>query len=195
MFKPYLPCHLSCLCLRHLGFCGVSVSPFLSLPEASGVLWCFSVSHCWLGTQVYWLLLIYWLSPLQNLWYCLFPILSFFSCIRTFFSSLSICSHFNEVSRCIRGKRICSSYQFKLEIPSISSFFYLFIFLKVILFIYLFIYWLRWVFVAARRLSLVAVSRGYCSLWCAGFSLQWLLLLWSTGSRCAAFSSCSTRTQ
>ena len=23
------------------------------------------------------------------------------------------------------------------------------------------------------------------SLWCAGFSLQWLLLLWSTGSRCA----------
>ena len=51
-------------------------------------------------------------------------------------------------------------------------------------FIYLFIYfWLRWVFVAVRRLSLVAVSRGYSCLWCAGFSLQWLLLLWSTGSR------------
>ena len=32
--------------------------------------------------------------------------------------------------------------------------------------------------------SLVAVSRG-CSLllWDAGFSLEWLLLLWSTGSR------------
>ena len=24
---------------------------------------------------------------------------------------------------------------------------------------------------------------GYSSLWCMGFSLQWLLLLWSTGSR------------
>ena len=40
-------------------------------------------------------------------------------------------------------------------------------------FIYLFIYfWLRWVFVAARGLSLVAVSGGYSSLRCMGFSLQ-----------------------
>ena len=69
-------------------------------------------------------------------------------------------------------------------------------------FIYLFIYfWLRWVFVAARRLSLVAArrlslvaaSRGYSSLWCAGFSLWWLLLLRSTGSRCTGFSSCSSQ--
>ena len=52
------------------------------------------------------------------------------------------------------------------------------------LFIYLFIYfWLHWVFVAARGLSLVAESRGYSSLQCAGFSLWWLLLLRSTGSR------------
>ena len=48
---------------------------------------------------------------------------------------------------------------------------------------YLFIYfWLRWVFVAARGLSLVVASGGYSSLQCAGFSL-WRLLLWSTGSR------------
>ena len=34
-----------------------------------------------------------------------------------------------------------------------------------------------WVFVAAARgLSLVAASRGYSSLWYAGFSLQWLLV-------------------
>ena len=60
--------------------------------------------------------------------------------------------------------------------------------------IYLFIYfWLRWVFIAAHRLSLVAVSRGYSSLRCAGFSLQWLLLLQSTGSRHAGFSSCDSR--
>ena len=31
------------------------------------------------------------------------------------------------------------------------------------------------------------------SLWCTGFSLWWLLLLRSTGSRCAGFSSCGTR--
>ena len=37
-------------------------------------------------------------------------------------------------------------------------------------------FWLRWVFV-------VAASRGYSSLWCTGFSLQWLLLLQSTSSR------------
>ena len=34
--------------------------------------------------------------------------------------------------------------------------------------------------------SLVAVSRGYSSLQCTGFSLQWLLLLRSTGSRAQA---------
>ena len=56
--------------------------------------------------------------------------------------------------------------------------------LSIYLSIYLFIYvWLRWVFVAARGLSLVVASGGYSSLRCAGFSLQWLLLLQSTGSR------------
>ena len=52
------------------------------------------------------------------------------------------------------------------------------------LFLFLFIYfWLCWVFVAVCGLSLVAVSGGYSSLRCAGFSLWWLLLLRSTGSR------------
>ena len=64
----------------------------------------------------------------------------------------------------------------------------------VYLFIYLFIYlWLHWVFVAACGLTLVTVSRGYSSLWCTGFSLRWLLLLRSTGSRRAGFSSCGSR--
>ena len=49
--------------------------------------------------------------------------------------------------------------------------------------------WLRWVFIAACRLSLVATSRGYSSLWCAGFLLRWLLLFQSTGSRRMGFSS------
>ena len=62
------------------------------------------------------------------------------------------------------------------------------------IYLYKFIYfWLRWVFVAARGLSLVAVSGGYSSLWCMGFSLWWLLLLQNTGSRRVGFSSCGTR--
>ena len=47
-------------------------------------------------------------------------------------------------------------------------------------------------FVAVCGLSLVAASRGYSSLWCAGCSLWWLLLLWSTGSKHAGFSSCGS---
>ena len=54
-------------------------------------------------------------------------------------------------------------------------------------FIHSFIHlWLHWVFIAVRGLSLVAASGGYSSLQCMGFSLQWLLLLWSTGSRAQA---------
>ena len=41
--------------------------------------------------------------------------------------------------------------------------------------------------------SLAAASGGYSSLRCAGFSLRWLLLLRSTGSRRAGFSSCGAR--
>ena len=60
--------------------------------------------------------------------------------------------------------------------------------------IYLFIYfWLHWVFVAARGLSLVVVSGAYSLLWCAGFSLRWLPLLQSIGSRCVGFSSCGSQ--
>ena len=70
---------------------------------------------------------------------------------------------------------------------------YLFLFLKkylinLLLFIYLF-------FLAVRGLSLLAASRGSSLLWCAGFSLQWLLLLQSTGSRQMGSSSCSMSAQ
>ena len=47
----------------------------------------------------------------------------------------------------------------------------------ILFFINLFIYfWLHWVFIGARGLSLVVASRGYSSLWCVCFSLQWLLV-------------------
>ena len=73
----------------------------------------------------------------------------------------------------------------RVERPGRTLPFYLF--LK---FIY---FWLHWVFVAERGLSLVVVSRGYSSLRCSGFSLWRLLLLWSTGSRRVGFSSCGSR--
>ena len=70
---------------------------------------------------------------------------------------------------------------------------YIYFFFSLInLFIY---FWLRWVFVAANGLSLVAASGGYSSLWYAGFSLRWLLLLRSLGSKHEGFSSCGTRAQ
>ena len=80
----------------------------------------------------------------------------------------------------------------KFLISRIASFFffkellYLFIYLFIYLLIYLFIYfWLCWVFVSVRGLSLVAASGGHSSSRCAGLSLSRPLLLWSTGSRCA----------
>ena len=59
---------------------------------------------------------------------------------------------------------------------------------------YLFIYfWLHWVFVAVRGLSLIEASGGHSSLRRAGLSLRWLLSLRSMGSRHAGFSCCGSR--
>ena len=70
----------------------------------------------------------------------------------------------------------------------------LFLFIYFYLFICLLTYlWPRWVSVAARGLSLVAVSGSYSSFQCVGFSLRWLLLLWSTGSKRMGFSSSGMR--
>ena len=68
---------------------------------------------------------------------------------------------------------------------------------KYLVFLFLFFnfiyFWLHWVFIAVRGLSLVAASGGYSSLRCTGFSLWWLLLSRSTGSRRTDFSSCGSR--
>ena len=62
-------------------------------------------------------------------------------------------------------------------------------------FFFFFNFWLCWIFVAARGLSLAAASGGYSSLRCTGFSLQWLLVLQSMGSRRMGFSCCGPRAQ
>ena len=59
--------------------------------------------------------------------------------------------------------------------------------------LFFFNFWLRWVFVAARGLSLVAARGGYSLLRCGSFLLRWLLLLRSTDSRRVGFSSCGSR--
>ena len=61
-----------------------------------------------------------------------------------------------------------------------------FFFLKKIIYLFLTALGL----VAAHRPFLVAASGGYSSLRCVGFSLWWLLLLRSTGSRLVGLSSC-----
>ena len=48
---------------------------------------------------------------------------------------------------------------------------------------FIFYFWLCWVFVSVRGLSLVAASRDHSSSRCAGLSLSRPLLLRSTGSR------------
>ena len=68
----------------------------------------------------------------------------------------------------------------------------LFLVLSCLVFIY---FWLHWVFLAARGLSLGVASGGYSSLSCVGFSLWWLLLLWNTGSRYTGFSNCGAWAQ
>ena len=69
-----------------------------------------------------------------------------------------------------------------------------------LMFIYLFylFFWLCWVFVSVQGLSLVAVSGGHSSSWCAGLSPWQALFLRSTSSRRAGSvvlahgPSCST---
>ena len=55
--------------------------------------------------------------------------------------------------------------------------------LWVFFFFLIYLFWLCWVFVSVRGLSLVAASGGHSSSRCAGLSLSRPLLLRSTGSR------------
>ena len=109
-----------------------------------------------------------------------------------FYLRNSTTSSFNLRSRA-GFKTGCQASEFVHEATKLPPCTFFFSFKK---FIYLFIYlWLLWVFVAARSLSLAVVSGGYSSLRCAGFSLRWLLLLWSMSSRSMGFSSCASRAQ
>ena len=63
------------------------------------------------------------------------------------------------------------------------SFIIIIIIFIIYLFLFIYLFWLCWVFISVRGLSLVAVSGGHSSLRCTDLSLPWPLLLRSTGSR------------
>ena len=67
-----------------------------------------------------------------------------------------------------------------MRIATLTFFFFNTLFYFVYLFIY---FWLCWVFVSVRGLSLVVASGGHSSSQCAGLSLSRPLPLRSTGSR------------
>ena len=69
------------------------------------------------------------------------------------------------------------------RIPGQSSLLYPWCLFVCLICIYLFSLWLCWVFVAAYGLSLAVASRATLYLGCSGFSLPWLLSLWSMRSR------------
>ena len=93
-------------------------------------------------------------------------------------------------SYCVPGSLLGAGLKGTDRIPHSFICFVLFWFFWFFLF-----FWLHWVFVAARGLSLVAASGGYSSLQCTDFSVQWLLLLRSTGCRRMGFSSCGMQPQ
>ena len=114
-------------------------------------------------------------------WNSFFHPITFSLCVSLNLKSLlgSIQIYLNKLPYLIISK-LLFFYQIKL---------WIFYFFNIYLFIYL---WLHWLFVAVHGLSLVVASGGYSLLRCTGFSLWWLLLLQSTGSRHMGLSSCGS---
>ena len=68
-------------------------------------------------------------------------------------------------------------------VQNLILFYLLGFFFKFIYYLFIIYFWLCWVVVSVRGLSLVAASGGHCSSQCPGLLLSRPLLLQSTGSR------------
>ena len=86
----------------------------------------------------------------------------------------------------------CLNHWTAREVPGEIFYLLLLFFNKFILFIY---FWLHWVFIGCVRAFSSCGERGLLFVAVHGLLVEWLLLLRSTGSRRAGFSSCSTRAQ
>ena len=146
-------------------------------------MFCFSEIHLAKGLSI-----LFFFSKNQ-----LLVLLIFF--IAVLFSFIYLCSspHFSLLATSF-GFRFFFFYS--LRGCKVGFFFFVSLFFAFLidLFIYLFFGCIG-SSIAVRGLSLVAASWGYSLLRCEGFSLRWLLLLQSTGSRRAGFSSCGTCAQ
>ena len=88
--------------------------------------------------------------------------------------------------------------EFSSYLPSFSLkalYIYIYIYILLINLFYLFISGCIGSSLLCAGFLQLQASGGYSSLQCTGFSLWWLLLLQSMGSRCAGFSSCGTWAQ
>ena len=108
------------------------------------------------------------------------------------YPGISVMDQLSSISNTIDRRE----YLVILHVCQSTIFIYIYIYILINLFYFIYFYfWLCWVFIAAHGLSLVMATGGYSSLQCTDFSLWWLLLLWSTVSRWAGFSSCGTQAQ
>ena len=129
------------------------------------------------------------LIPYPSCFNLLFSFSGFILILKPFiFVCLSVkyqhCCYFSWVLLQMHFNHPLGNFRCSLSVASIYISFWFFFF-----------FWLCWVFVAVCGLSLVVARGGYSSLRCVGFSLRWLLLLRSTGSRSAGFSNCGTWAQ
>ena len=142
--------------------------------------------ECFIFLYISWWKIILFINIIKKLYYftCVCALLGYHS-----FHIEGVCLFFSTF------EKEMVSFNF-LQPWTLLLFQYILCICFIYVFIYVFIYfWLCWVFIAACGLSLVAASGVYSSLWCAGFSLRWLLLLRSIGCRRAGFSSCGMQSQ
>ena len=139
------------------------------------------------------------LLPIFGLGCLFFLILSCMSCLLIL--EVNLCQFANIFSHSEACLLVLFMVSFAVQklLRFMTSHLFIFVF---ILFLFFYIYTNLFIYLILAALGLCCCTWAFSScgergllLWCAGFSLRWLLLLQSMGSRCAGFSSCDIRAQ